>query len=161
MNIIERKDAKNAGFYRFFTGRPCKNGHVAYRYTTSGSCSKCISDNRKLVGFSRGVFEGPDSHVEILRQVWRGLGHSIETPTLAPRNSGPLVLPPAIQASRDSAARAVESERLMQQRREQDADTERQLQAAGVAATRARLLSDADRGDGSAPSDEFGPAWCR
>lgn len=41
MNIITRKDARNAGLQRFFTGRPCREGHTAERYTSSGNCIAC------------------------------------------------------------------------------------------------------------------------
>lgn len=40
MQIITRKQAKDAGLRRYFTGVPCKRGHVVERYT-SGSCVSC------------------------------------------------------------------------------------------------------------------------
>jgi hypothetical protein len=43
MQIIYRKDAKLNGRSTYFTNLPCKNGHVAYRYTQSGTCSACIN----------------------------------------------------------------------------------------------------------------------
>lgn len=49
MNIICRKDAKEKGIKTYFTGQPCKNGHVAYRYTQSGTCSECINGDHKRV----------------------------------------------------------------------------------------------------------------
>lgn len=39
--IVTRPDAKAAGLKRFFTGSPCKSGHVAERYTSSGGCITC------------------------------------------------------------------------------------------------------------------------
>jgi hypothetical protein len=44
---MERKEAKLLGHTTYLTGVPCKNGHVAYRYTMSGSCSQCINGTRK------------------------------------------------------------------------------------------------------------------
>jgi hypothetical protein len=41
MNISERYHAKNRGDVRYFTGKPCKNGHVAERYTSTGRCVDC------------------------------------------------------------------------------------------------------------------------
>lgn len=38
-----RKDAIRAGEYKFYTGRPCNQGHLAFRYTNSGSCSECVN----------------------------------------------------------------------------------------------------------------------
>lgn len=43
MEIISRAEAKQKGLNKYYTGQPCKNGHDAYRYTQSGTCSKCIN----------------------------------------------------------------------------------------------------------------------
>lgn len=37
----ERAAAKAAGLARYFTGRPCKHGHIAERRTSSGHCVVC------------------------------------------------------------------------------------------------------------------------
>ena len=47
MNIITRKEAKLAGLNKYFTGERCVNGHLAERYTASGSCSECINGKPK------------------------------------------------------------------------------------------------------------------
>lgn len=36
-----RKMAKERGARTYFTGKPCKHGHLTYRATTSGHCSAC------------------------------------------------------------------------------------------------------------------------
>lgn len=41
MDIITREQAKEQGLIRFFTGTPCKRGHVCERHTKSGSCIEC------------------------------------------------------------------------------------------------------------------------
>lgn len=41
MEIITRKDALLIGQTRYFTGLPCKEGHVTYRRVNSGSCCEC------------------------------------------------------------------------------------------------------------------------
>ena len=41
MEIISRKDAKAQGLKHYFTGKPCKNGHVAQRFTSKGICMEC------------------------------------------------------------------------------------------------------------------------
>lgn len=43
----ERAAAKKAGMKQYFTGRPCKQGHVAYRCTTNGTCNECASIKQK------------------------------------------------------------------------------------------------------------------
>jgi hypothetical protein len=40
--ITSRKDAVAAGLKKYFTGKTCSNGHIAPRYTQSGSCSACV-----------------------------------------------------------------------------------------------------------------------
>lgn len=42
MKILSRKDAISAGEKKYFTGIPCKNGHLAERYTQSSSCESCV-----------------------------------------------------------------------------------------------------------------------
>jgi hypothetical protein len=41
MEVIARKDAKLHGLKRYFTGKPCKYGHVSERYTLKGVCCDC------------------------------------------------------------------------------------------------------------------------
>lgn len=38
-----RKEAKIAGLNTYMSGRPCKHGHNAPRYTQTGSCTECAS----------------------------------------------------------------------------------------------------------------------
>lgn len=39
--IIPRKKAKQLGMKRYFTGKPCKHGHVDFRGTVDGKCMEC------------------------------------------------------------------------------------------------------------------------
>ena len=39
--FISRAQAKAQGLKQYFTGKPCKHGHVASRWTNSGKCSEC------------------------------------------------------------------------------------------------------------------------
>ena len=41
IEIIDRKAARARGLSRYFTGLPCKSGHVAQRYVTDVSCVSC------------------------------------------------------------------------------------------------------------------------
>lgn len=41
MKMGIRKDAKAKGLKRYFTGKPCKNGHVDWRYTANAHCVSC------------------------------------------------------------------------------------------------------------------------
>ena len=39
--ITTRKEAQAQGLIRYFTGKPCKNGHIAERITSNGTCLQC------------------------------------------------------------------------------------------------------------------------
>ena len=39
--IVSREDAKEQGLKYYFTGKPCKHGHVAPRFTSRAICSEC------------------------------------------------------------------------------------------------------------------------
>jgi len=41
MQIIKRKEAIDQGIYKYFTGKPCKHGHTAERYSNNGDCCSC------------------------------------------------------------------------------------------------------------------------
>ena len=41
MEHVTREAAKNLGLKRYFTGLPCRNGHVAERWTLGGHCVDC------------------------------------------------------------------------------------------------------------------------
>lgn len=43
---VSRSEAKKIGARRYFTGKPCRHGHVTYRLTSSTSCPRCIKDRR-------------------------------------------------------------------------------------------------------------------
>ena len=51
-NIVTKKQALNAGVKRFFTGFPCKYGHVAERYVGNRSCVICSLFHVKKSYFS-------------------------------------------------------------------------------------------------------------
>lgn len=39
--LISREDARGNGLSQFFTGQPCKHGHIAPRYVSYGGCVIC------------------------------------------------------------------------------------------------------------------------
>lgn len=41
--IVSRSDAYAAGMTHFFTGKPCRAGHVSKRYVSTGNCLECQS----------------------------------------------------------------------------------------------------------------------
>lgn len=62
MQIIKRKEAKEKGLKRYFTGKPCKHGHVAERYTTFKDCVVCKNEYNK-----RWAKQNPEKHLEITK----------------------------------------------------------------------------------------------
>jgi len=47
MDIITRKEALAQGLTHYFTGKPCKRGHIAARYTSTKSCVDCNKQHGK------------------------------------------------------------------------------------------------------------------
>ena len=43
MQIITRTEAKAQGLKRYFTGKPCKHGHIDERLVCDGSCKTCAN----------------------------------------------------------------------------------------------------------------------
>lgn len=41
MQIITRAEAKAQGLKRYFTGKPCKHGHISHKQTSNGECLEC------------------------------------------------------------------------------------------------------------------------
>lgn len=41
MKIISRQEANERGLTRYFTGKPCKHGHIVERTTPNGTCMAC------------------------------------------------------------------------------------------------------------------------
>jgi hypothetical protein len=46
-NIITRDGARALGLKRFFTGEPCKHGHVVERYVRGGGCVECVREQKR------------------------------------------------------------------------------------------------------------------
>src|ERR1700678_1301496 len=41
LRIISFGEARANGFLRYFTGKPCRRGHIAERHTSNGVCMEC------------------------------------------------------------------------------------------------------------------------
>lgn len=101
MEIKKRRDAAEAGENKYYTGRPCTNGHDSPRYTSSGICCKCNSEGVKNYNkrmrtaknsHKAGFFSypaHPDDHAALLAyaqalDLQRGRPPHIPTPAAAP-----------------------------------------------------------------------------
>lgn len=49
MEVITRNDAILRRQTKYYTGKPCRRGHDAQRYVTTGACIKCITGYRKYI----------------------------------------------------------------------------------------------------------------
>lgn len=47
MEAISREEALARGLKKYFTGLPCKHGHVCQRYTVTTACVKCMADAQR------------------------------------------------------------------------------------------------------------------
>lgn len=54
--VVTRADAKAAGLTRWFSGKPCKHGHLSERTTCNGACIAC----NRLANEALYKAEGPD-----------------------------------------------------------------------------------------------------
>jgi hypothetical protein len=41
MELISKKEALSKGLKRYFTGKPCRHGHVCERFVSDGNCKQC------------------------------------------------------------------------------------------------------------------------
>lgn len=44
---VSRSEAKVLGAPKYFTGKPCSKGHLAPKFTCSGSCTECLAIRRR------------------------------------------------------------------------------------------------------------------
>ena len=45
MKIITRQQAIARGLTKYFTGKPCKRGHLSERYTLTSNCAQCTIES--------------------------------------------------------------------------------------------------------------------
>lgn len=45
MDIITLQEAKEKNLRHYYTGKPCKNGHLFFRYTQNRGCLACVAKN--------------------------------------------------------------------------------------------------------------------
>lgn len=57
--IVSRDDAKAAGLKRYFTGEPCRNGHVAERLVSAGKCVDCDKAKKEKKRRAAGAVSKP------------------------------------------------------------------------------------------------------
>lgn len=108
MEIKTRRQAAELGESKYYTGRPCANGHDGPRYTSNGICCKCnsagvnryntnvrlLKNNKKAGAFVYNLH--PDDHATLLacaQALDLQRGRIPQTLSLPQQPSGGFVLP--------------------------------------------------------------------
>jgi hypothetical protein len=81
MEVISRKDAKKDELKWYFTGKPCKHGHIAKRYITKSECQAC-----RLARYA-----SKKSKYKRLNKQWKKRNKGLVNATAAKRNSAKLL----------------------------------------------------------------------
>jgi hypothetical protein len=70
LKLISRKDAQAEGLKRYFTGKPCKYGHVADRLISNRSCCECeVNKSNKKKNYFREWYKlNRESQLEYKRK---------------------------------------------------------------------------------------------
>lgn len=71
MQVISKADAKAQGLTHYFTGKPCKHGHVAQRYVTKSTCVECTKASGQRREVARKAKGDPRRYSEESRKVNR------------------------------------------------------------------------------------------
>lgn len=70
MEIVTQDQAHARGLVRYFTGKPCRKGHISERYVLNGACIACIHRKRAPVSQAWNMVTPPS-----------GLAFPADTPT--------------------------------------------------------------------------------
>ncbi|UPY96245.1 MULTISPECIES: hypothetical protein [Pectobacterium] len=64
MKIVTRLEAAKGGMNKFYTGKPCKHGHLSERWTLNGGCVQCnidrVEQKRKEISGLMKAAQGGD-----------------------------------------------------------------------------------------------------
>lgn len=78
--MIGRAEAKAAGLKHYFTGKPCKHGHVAPRQSSTGNCTECQREHQskwyaanrdKVLARTRKWREAHSERLRAIKQRWQ------------------------------------------------------------------------------------------
>jgi len=117
--IISRADAMAQGLKRYFTGESCKNGHIAARSVSQGTCVECVRDKGR-----RWVALNPEKARENDRR-WKDANRDLRLARLRKRKTEPGPYRDAVLARR-AAWRSENRERLAaEQQARRDANPEK------------------------------------
>lgn len=131
MDIITRKEALRQGLKRYFTGRPCKRGHVCERIVSSLTCMDCDRERQAASPWHKA---NPDKHRENGDR-WRLANPDKVRSSAARRNSCP----------KTKARKAAWYQANRKRIREEEAERNRERSAENVERARAWRNANPDR----------------
>lgn len=71
MEKVGRKQAKEQGLVKYFTGSVCPRGHISYRYVSTGGCCECCAQRAKdptnLARLLKWRESNPETSAEAIR----------------------------------------------------------------------------------------------
>lgn len=73
-NVLSRAEAAECGLTRFYTGRPCKAGHISERFTSNRQCIACNAIRARHREALRGI---RDPSFRMYRSVLRRTGMAL------------------------------------------------------------------------------------
>lgn len=71
MEIVTRKEAIERGLKRYFTGKPCKYGHISEKVTSSATCCECQSLKKQTPEYKEKVRQHNELTKEYRKERYR------------------------------------------------------------------------------------------
>ena len=70
MKIISRKEAMERDLKYYFTGKPCKHGHIASRCTANGSCNQCARESETRKRYQAAYYQKNKQRLHESNKQW-------------------------------------------------------------------------------------------
>lgn len=93
MEIISREEARQKGLVRYYTGKPCKHGHICERAVISRNCCECNLQRREYKARWKYNKEEPKRKARLKKELFKKLelsklyGKKITTKDEAKKNN--------------------------------------------------------------------------
>lgn len=70
MKVITRQEATQQGLSRYFTGKPCKYGHIASRCTANGNCNQCARESKTRKRYQAAYYQKNKQRLNEINKQW-------------------------------------------------------------------------------------------
>ena len=120
MEIISRKEAQQRGLPRYYTGKPCKHGHICERYAV-GSCVECsnIASKAKSAYKKRWYNENKERCAELGKERYK---RNKNDPDFQRKSKQYREITKLRKSEYDRKYRNIKGEELLEQKRKYTAD---------------------------------------